>query len=177
MTMKNTNALFEQTGAVLPVSMIFLLLLTMLGVTAVKTNILGEKMVNNDRQYKVALHAAEFVLREGENQIDTAATYSSVVTTDSTASSNRGLYLASAAPSNGWWDGVNWGNTDQIKASSSSTSDRPLKYIVEQLPASSSGRDSKEASTELSRNYYRVTSRAYVTGIAAKVMLQSTYKK
>lgn len=149
--------------------------MTLLGVTAMKTNILEEKMVNNDRQYKVALHAAELALREGENQIDPDATYSNALTTTTTNASDRGLYMAKAAPTNGWWDGVSWTNANQVKASSSSTNERPLNYIVEQL--SYTEKDSKEAGVALSRKYYRVTSRALVTGITAKVMLQSTYKK
>lgn len=175
MKMKNTKARFKQTGATLAISLIILLIMTLLGVTAMKTNILEEKMVNNDRQYKIALHAAELALREGENQIDPDAAYSNVLTSDSTAASNRGLYLGESAPANGWWSEVNWTNEDQVKASSSSTSERPLNYIVEQL--SYAEKDSKEAGVALSRKYYRVTSRALVTGIAAKVMLQSSYKK
>jgi type IV pilus assembly protein PilX len=176
MKIKNIESQYKQTGATLAISLIILLLMTLIGVSGMKTNILEEKMVNNDRQYKVALHAAEFALREAENQIDAEAKYSNAVTTSSTDVGERGLYLASAA-SSGWWGGVDWDDADQVKASSSSTSERSLNYIIEQLPVPGSKKGSKEASTALKRNYYRVTSRAVVAGINARVMLQSTYKK
>ncbi len=176
MKMNNIESRFKQAGATLAISLIILLIMTLLGVTAMKTNILEEKMVNNDRQYKVAFHAAELTLREGENQINTSAAFSNALTTDTTNASSRGLYLSST-PSMIWWNDVDWDNAYQVKASSHSSSEKPLSYIIEQLPVPNSGRDSREAGRALSRKYFRVTSRAIVTGVAAKVMVQSTYKK
>ena len=171
-TFKNLNS---QKGAVLAISLIFLLLMTVLGVSVMKTNILEEKMVNNDRHHKEALHLSELALREAERAINPAAVYSHVITTNSS-----GLYLASAAPTNGWWKkeggGVDWDNATQVKTSSS-VIDNPPKYIVEQLPAYNSSGNSREAGGVQNRKYYRVTSRTLIPGTKAKVILQSTYLK
>ncbi len=167
----------KQKGAVLATSLIILMIVTVLGVSVMKTNILEEKMVNNDRRHKEALHIAELALREGESEIDPDFDYSNVITT---TSSTSGFYLASAAPSDGWWNkdggGVDWDNAVQVKTSTSAI-DNPAKYIVEQLPIHNSTKDSIETGTVQTRKYYRVTSRALIPGTKAKVMLQTTFIK
>lgn len=173
--MKVINSSNKQRGAILVVSLIILLIMTLLGVSVMSVNILDEKMVNNDRQYKEALHAAELTLREAEKLIDPDATYNTEITTSATSASNRGLYLSTSAPTGGWWEGVNWDNADQVKESSSSTTNKSINYIIEQLPAAPA--DSKEAGLSVTKKYYRITSRAIVAGSNAKVMLQTTYKK
>lgn len=169
------NLPIKQKGAILVISLIILLIMTLLGISVMSVNILEEKMVNNDRQYKEALHAAELTLREAEKLIDPGATYNGALTTSGTTASHRGLYLATAAPSGGWWTGVNWSSSVQARESSSSGANKSIHYIIEQLPAAPA--DSKEAGVAVTKKYYRVTSRAVVAGSNAKVMLQTTYKK
>ncbi|MEE9338526.1 MAG: pilus assembly protein [Methylococcaceae bacterium] len=175
MKAKAINTTNKQAGAILVVSLIILLIMTLLGVSVMSVNILEEKMVNNDRQYKEALHAAELTLREAEKLIDPDATYSGELTTDQTTASNRGLYLATAAPTGGWWTGVSWSNSNQVRESSSSSTNKAIHYIVEQLPAAPA--DSLEAGLSVTKKYYRITSRAVIAGSNAKVILQTTYKK
>ncbi len=55
-----------QSGAVLFVSLIMLLVLTVIGVTAMQTTTLEEKMAGNLRDQTLAFQAAEAALREGE---------------------------------------------------------------------------------------------------------------
>jgi type IV pilus assembly protein PilX len=59
----------RERGITLVVSLIFLLLLTMLGVTAMSTSTLQEKMAGNLRDQDMALQAAESALRAGETPI------------------------------------------------------------------------------------------------------------
>jgi type IV pilus assembly protein PilX len=56
----------SQRGAALAVSLVFLLLLTLLGVTAVTRGTLQEKMSGNLRDQTMAFEASETVLRDGE---------------------------------------------------------------------------------------------------------------
>ncbi|MEE9337106.1 MAG: PilX N-terminal domain-containing pilus assembly protein [Methylococcaceae bacterium] len=49
----------SQQGAVLIVSLLFLVIMTILGVSAMSTNVLEEKMVSNIRQEKIAFQAAD----------------------------------------------------------------------------------------------------------------------
>lgn len=55
-----------QRGAVLIVSLIFLLLLTLIGTTAMRTTTLQERMAGNTRDTNLSLQAAEAGLRAGQ---------------------------------------------------------------------------------------------------------------
>lgn len=56
----------HQQGAVLVISLLLLLIMTLIGVTAMSTTSLEEKMAGNMRDKNVALQAAEAALEEGE---------------------------------------------------------------------------------------------------------------
>lgn len=65
--MKNT--LKQQSGVVLLVSLILLLLLAVLGVTSMKSAILEEKIAGNYRAHSLAFQNAERVLRYAEQEL------------------------------------------------------------------------------------------------------------
>ena len=60
---------YPQRGSALIVSLVFLLLLTMLGVGAMKSSVLQERMAGNTRDTNLAFQAAESALRAGENVV------------------------------------------------------------------------------------------------------------
>jgi type IV pilus assembly protein PilX len=59
----------KQSGAVLVISLIMLLLLTIIGLDSMQTSILEEKMAYNMKDRSLAFQAAESALKEGENQV------------------------------------------------------------------------------------------------------------
>lgn len=59
----------KQGGAVLAVGLVFLVLLTLLGVTAMQVTGMEERMAGNLRDRNLAFQAAEFALREGEESV------------------------------------------------------------------------------------------------------------
>ncbi len=59
----------HQTGAALIISMILLLVMTLIGVTAMQSTVLEEKMAGNFRDRDVAFQAAEAALRYAEQEI------------------------------------------------------------------------------------------------------------
>lgn len=61
--------LSTQAGATLVVSLLMLLVLTLIGVTAMQSNVLQEKMAGNFRDANLAFQAAEAALRDGEADI------------------------------------------------------------------------------------------------------------
>jgi type IV pilus assembly protein PilX len=67
--MKNIACKRRQRGAVLIVSLLFLVILTMLGVTAMTSTTFEERMAGNARDAAVANHAAEAALREARDEI------------------------------------------------------------------------------------------------------------
>lgn len=56
----------KQNGAALVISLLFLLVLTIIGVASVSTTSLQERMAGNTREQNLALQAAEAALRDGE---------------------------------------------------------------------------------------------------------------
>jgi type IV pilus assembly protein PilX len=60
-----------QRGAVLVVSMLMLLVLTLVGITAMRLSTQQEKMSGNSRDMDIALQAAEAALRFGESRLVT----------------------------------------------------------------------------------------------------------
>jgi len=67
------KSLKKQSGVVLATSLIMLLLLTLISVTAMQTTCLEEKMAGNMRDKNLAFQAAESALIEAENSIDPTA--------------------------------------------------------------------------------------------------------
>lgn len=62
---------FSQRGAVLVLSLIFLLALTLIGLSGMRTSTLEEKMANNMRDMDLAFESSESGLREAEVWLDT----------------------------------------------------------------------------------------------------------
>lgn len=67
--MKNIKHSTKQSGTVLFVSLILLLIMTLLGITGMQTTILEEKMAGNYRDQAIAFQAAESTLRDAEKDI------------------------------------------------------------------------------------------------------------
>ncbi len=60
----------NQSGTVLAISLIMLVLLTLIGVTGTQVTSLEEKMAGNSRDQNLAFQAAEAALRSGEDKIE-----------------------------------------------------------------------------------------------------------
>jgi type IV pilus assembly protein PilX len=67
--MRKTPRIPAQRGAVLIVSLLFLVVLTMLGITAMTGTTFEERMAGNARDAAVAHHAAEAALRRARQEI------------------------------------------------------------------------------------------------------------
>jgi type IV pilus assembly protein PilX len=85
-----------QRGAVLIVSLLFLVVLTMLGVTAMTGTTFEERMAGNARDAAVALHSAEASLRKARDQVlglggSPAPNEANFAGTTATGSCNAGL--------------------------------------------------------------------------------------
>lgn len=62
--------LTRQSGVVLAISLIMLLLLTLIGITGLQTTSLEEKMASNSKNRNLAFQAAESALRHAEQYIN-----------------------------------------------------------------------------------------------------------
>ena len=59
-----------QKGAVLPITLILMVLMMMVGLSTMKTSILSERMAGNYDSVNVAFQAAEAALRDAEQDLD-----------------------------------------------------------------------------------------------------------
>jgi len=67
--MKQTRLAHRQGGAILIVTLLFLVILTMLGITAITGTTMEERMAGNTRDSAIALQAAEAALRDARRDI------------------------------------------------------------------------------------------------------------
>ncbi|MFZ5594350.1 MAG: pilus assembly PilX family protein [Pseudomonadota bacterium] len=91
----------KQHGSVLIVSLMILLVLTLIGVTAMGVSTLEEKMAGNSRDQALAFQAAEAALRDAETVLNGIATTAAFNNTN-------GLYATGQAPdifTNATWTG------------------------------------------------------------------------
>jgi len=80
--MQNINS---QAGAALFVSLIMLLVLTIIGVTAMRSSVLEEKMAANTMNYNATFHAAESAI---ENALDDTNSLVQAILTEDTVTVN-----------------------------------------------------------------------------------------
>lgn len=176
-------------GIALVMALVFLLLLTLLGISALNTTSLEEKMAGNVKDRNLAFQAAESALIQAEYWL-----YSSLTAPE--PGSTPGTYQPSTT-SVQVWDSVNWSGSgvitypntpDGVAAGSATLSNvnTQPKYIVEYLrkDAGSTGGGSTGQSLVVmpgaqtgGTTYLRITARGTGSTNAATVMLQSTYAR
>ncbi len=125
-------------GFSLVMVLIFLVLLTILGITAMQTSTLEERMAGNLRDENLAFQAAESALREAEDFLSgvTLPSFGAVTAT------TPGLYNTVTNPWGGrdnpqGWSGWAQAPTSNVYRVYSGTLDRvatPPRYVIEQLP-------------------------------------------
>ena len=172
-----------QQGVALVMSLVFLLLLTIIGIAALNTTSLEEKMANNVKDRNLAFQAAESALTLGEYWIN------NLLDKPSFPQNSFGLYepATGATPV---WDSVNWAGSDVVNypntpgASGSGTLEKiqtQPRYIIERVAeAAALGSGNTGGSVAWKpggepMTMYRMTARGTGGTNAAVVMVQSTF--
>lgn len=161
---------FQQCGTALVMSLIILLVMTVIGVTAMQVTVLEEKMAGNLRHRNTAFQAAESALRDAETALTVAVLPS--------FNGSGGLYKATTPQK---WVTIDWSDTSILAAYSGGTNLGALAevptYIIEELEPVLGGGGTLEAGIPQQTDYYRITSRGVGGSANAVVMLQSIYKR
>lgn len=166
----------KQRGVVLIMALTILMVLTLIGVSAMKTSSLQERMSGNSRDYQIAFEAAEIALRAGEDYIKTIST-----TADFTSAGANGKFTArtiDATAIGAWQDETNWtsGNTTSVTVPNVSKNPEFMVEILDstygQVEALTPG-----GSTSGVIALFRVTGRGYGKNPNTKVMLQADFGK
>lgn len=190
----------EQRGAVLFVALIFLVILTMLGVSNMHVGIMEERMTGSFRdRNNLAFESAELALREAESYLNGVAVgpFNNTITglhpafeNGSSSSFWRVRALSSsnpACPGAGTVTAFNWlqtASTDRCSAIQlpvakmlPGTAEAP-KYVIEELADVPKPGSSVKAGTALdSTKVYRITARGVGGQASSVVILQSTFKR
>jgi type IV pilus assembly protein PilX len=167
----------RQRGAALLVCLIILVLVTLIGLTTMKSSILQEKMSGSNSDKTLAFEAAEMTLRDAEQHIRANLISVSGFAAGCTASLCR-------APTDGssLAETVDW-ESNRVASYGAGTGAAALsglarqpKYIIELLSEMQppQGNSVKASSTGTA---YRITALAYGRQENTRVMLQSTFYK
>lgn len=174
----NTPALIHQSGAVLPISLIMVLLLTMIGVTGMQTTSLEEKMAGNSRDRNLAFQAAESALREGESFLTAASlpTFSAAGTNGLYTTSSIAISEDTLKTSNTFWSN----NNNTVRVTNADVTEHVAaapRYVIQQLAFSEGGGQSLDAGVHQENEMYQVTARSVGGNATTVVIVQSTYKR
>ena len=116
----------QQRGAVLVVSLIILLLMTIIGVSSMKTTTLEERMAGNLRDQNLSFQSAEAALIAGENYLENTL----LIVTDGSAGLHDTSTLSDTFP----FEADTWANdTKSVAASVSLNNESNARYYIEKL--------------------------------------------
>lgn len=180
----------SQGGWTLVISLVFLFILSMLGITAMQGANLEERMAGNQRERNVAFEAAEAALRDAEQDIQLSGRISGSLgfTDDCNSDSN---YLGLCSPSTTLtpvWEEIDWQDaaspvryvTYGAKTGATAWPNvvRQPRYIIEWMP-NLRGQDLGSESyneTAQGKYQYRITAFGYGPADTAEVRLQSVLR-
>jgi len=174
----------RQSGASLIVALLFLVVLTVLGLVAVRSSTLQERIAGNDRDRATAFEAAEATLRDAEQDVLDNLTPGSPFA--ATCANGLCVPATTATPR---WNQINWtGANSREYGVASGEGDYPIadlaqppRYIVELLPDIPAGAgnslniNASARSSTSGGTAYRITARAWGRRGTTQVMLQTVY--
>lgn len=148
----------NQHGAALIIALIFLVILTLLGIVAAGVSGLEERMAGNTRDRDLAFEAAEAALRDAEFRLNNTVGGQTGAQFRATA----GALGANTANDQTYWNGQNWNAATAISQNLNQVAQQP-RFFLE--------RRAMPGTTE----YYRVTARGIGGNSNAVVILQAEY--
>lgn len=159
MTKYDDWGLTRQQGSALIVALVFLLVMTLIGTTAMQGTSQQETMAGNVRNRNLAFQAAEAALRDAENALDGGAT---------------GIPAADWSDLNIWATATIYpGTLDQVI--------EPPRYIIEEIGWVTIGGSGENlalsATAGIGSNFYQITARGVGGTADAVVILQTVYKR
>lgn len=163
----------RQTGVALITGLIFLVMLTLIAVTAMQSTTLEERMAGNARTRDLAFQSAEAALRAAETAL-------SVASLPPFNGSKPGYYaqLANGASADYWKNTHNWAS-QSVAYGGTLTDVKEARYVIEALPASpgSVGNNSLVFQPLSGGEIFRITARGVGSDGTSTVIVQTTFRK
>jgi type IV pilus assembly protein PilX len=166
----------RERGAVLVIALLMLLVMTVLGVTAMQMSRMEERMAGNSRDINLAFQGAEAGLRNGENGL---RVLTARPTTCGTAPCN--LWRREAITTSMRDQPMTWWTTNGREYGVAATTEvtgvtRDPMIVVEEVGFVPDSLTVGHGPPE-GRNFYRVTSNSSGASDTAEAVLESTYAK
>jgi type IV pilus assembly protein PilX len=165
----------NQRGAVLVVSLLLLLVMTILALSATQTSLLQERMSGNMRDRELAFQSAEAGLRDAEKYMWSLTTRPELSATYSAANPIRTRLTLPADMSNqpaSWWSA----NSNEYGASGTQEISGVISdphYVLEEMEFVPYALDDPNNG----RTFYRLTATAAGVSDSAVVVVQSTFAR
>ena len=158
-----------QRGVALITGLIFMVVLTLLVVAAMRTTILEEKMAGNARDINLAFQSGEAALRAGEQVLNQASL---------PAFASTGSYLTQASRDDTYWLSThNWTTNSVPYGSVPNGVAVAPSYVVEELSTVAIPGFTKKAGPLSEIGYFKVTARGVGGNSNTVVFVQSTYRR
>lgn len=181
-SLPNRSSLSRQRGAVLVMSMLILIVMTLLGVSSMSGGMLEEKMARNSRDMNTALQAAEVGITDAERFLESAIL-------PAFDGNTAGLYPVDPDGqeyyARGDWSWAGGGGSNGVTAAAtysgylSDVGQQPQYYIEEVEQTVEAGQDRRGGvrPDRQTTTYYKIT--AMGTGLSPNVIavVQTTYKR
>lgn len=164
-------------GVALFISLVLLLVLTIIGVSAVQTTTLETRMARNEHDRLLAFQAAESALRDAEAFLDT------VITTDIFSDGGAaGLWTVSDLGQPDRWEQAVWAAGTSVTAPTDVDGvSEPPRYIIEHVASVIREENAYQIEDPYAANaadrieMFRITARGVGGSANAQVLLQTTF--
>lgn len=167
------NRQLKQKGMAIIMALVFLLILTVLGITATNSSILSEKMSQNMKDMTGAFQAAESALGDGEDWLHDQGSIPSAVSSCTSSPCNVWALNSLSTPylqTSSWW----LSNARSYSASIPNAAAQPM-YIIELYSFVPYDLSPNTLATGRGYYYYRVTARGMGSTNSAVANVQSIY--
>lgn len=177
------NRAASQRGAVLIVSLLLLLVMTLLGLGASQSTRLQERMAGNQRDLELAMQGAEASLRAAEELLAPDRALTTCVVAGEACEAyemgtlvvpNSNVALDLARQSDAWW--VAWGSQYQFSSNLASVRWAP-EFINERVGELRDSFGVGGPYLNVVRDFHRATARSSGMTDTAEVVVQSTYAR
>ncbi len=176
--MKSAILASRQRGVSLVIVLVFLIMMSLLGVTAMRTAGIEEKMSGNERDRQLAFEAAEAALRDAEidvqDNVTSAAPFDSACTGGLCLPANGG---AAVAATTNWAGAVPRPYGSRTGANALQFVARQPRYIIELLPnmTAPSGESLNVMASARAGTPFRITATGWGRRLSTQVQLQVVY--
>lgn len=167
-----------QRGSALILSLLILLVMTMLGITAMSTATLEEKMAANDRNQKLAFQNAELKLSQSEGEVREYNWNTDVSGVLDAGTLLPGLYPEGSNPD--YYDQGIW-VADTCTTVTNNLSDSQACRVIQILdvppPLEQGGGYGQPSQSNIPAAKLRITAQGRDTSGSTRVMVQSSFEK